>query len=218
MYVTIKYRKRGGEREEGLKKLSASRMDKKERRRKERKKTRSANTRERERESKLWRRRWGPVGDEHIGGGRGRRRRRFARAVGKGGRSEVEKKIARRLFSCRNFYWRLRHVGPTGGGGGRGGGEGQEGGGGRGLAVAPGNAPAPASNRTWRGGGPRAAGRPSGAEGGAGLLQATGPLPPRRTPLLNVLRVSPRGGVTGITAFRGQNPTRTHGERSPLSI
>lgn len=48
MYVTIKYRKRGGEREEGLKKLSASRMDKKERRRKERKKTRSANTRERE--------------------------------------------------------------------------------------------------------------------------------------------------------------------------
>lgn len=118
MYVTIKYRKRGGgEREEGLKKLSASRMDKKERRRKERKKTRSANTRERERESKLWRRRWGPVGDEHIGGGRGRRRRRFARAVGKGGRSEVEKKIARRLFSCRNFYWRVRHVGPTGGGG-----------------------------------------------------------------------------------------------------
>lgn len=102
--------------------------------------------------------------------------------------------------------------------GGRGGGEGQEGGGGRGLAVAPGNAPAPASNRTWRGGGPRAGGRPSGAEGGAGLLQATGPLPPRRTPLLNVLRVSPRGGVTGITAFRGQNPTRTHGERSPLSI
>lgn len=119
MYVTIKYRKRGGEREEGLKKLSASRMDKKERRRKERKKTRSANTRERERESKLWRRRWGPVGDEHIGGGRGRRRRRFARAVGKGGRSEVEKKIARRLFSCRNFYWRVRHVGPTGGGKGR---------------------------------------------------------------------------------------------------
>ncbi|KAG7198076.1 hypothetical protein KM043_018244 [Ampulex compressa] len=29
------------------------------------------------------------------------------------------------------------------------------------------------------------------------------------------LFLSPRG-VTGITAFRGQNPTRTHGERSPL--
>lgn len=68
-----------------------------------------------ERESKddAWPRRWGPVGDEHIGGG----------GVG-GGLCEwsekvdgsVEKKIAGRLFSCRNFYWRVRHAGPMGGG------------------------------------------------------------------------------------------------------
>lgn len=48
------------------------------------------------------------------------------------------------------------------------------GGGGRGLAVAPGNASVPASNRTRRGGGPRAAGRPSGAGRGR-WLQATTP-------------------------------------------
>lgn len=38
----------------------------------------------------------------------------------------------------------------------------------------------------------------------------------RQHHLVRVLSAhSPPRGVTGITAFRGQNPTRTHGERSP---
>lgn len=77
MYVTIKYRKRGR-----IKKAICRGDDKKERSEEEGKERKKTSAYETERESKddAWPRRWGPVGDEHIGG-----RGRFVRVVGKGG-------------------------------------------------------------------------------------------------------------------------------------
>lgn len=116
-----------------------------------------------ERESKddAWPRRWGPVGDEHIGGkGEGE--------VCASGRKrwmvQWKRKSLAGYFPAGIFIGGSAMLGRWVG----------VGGGGRGLAVAPGNASVPASNRTRRGGGPRAAGRPSGAGRGR-WLQATTP-------------------------------------------
>lgn len=63
----------------------------------------------------------------------------------------------------------------------------------------------------------------AGGAGGSDRLRATNPYHKRRrrprgrqaTPSYAYSAHSPPRGVTGITAFRGQNPTRTHGEQSP---
>lgn len=111
MYVTIKYRKRGR-----IKKAICRGDDKKERSEeegKERRKRRRAHTRRRERARMT------------LGRGGGARSATSISGIGGGGGlcewsekvdGSVEKKIAGRLFSCRNFYWRVRHAGPMGGG------------------------------------------------------------------------------------------------------
>lgn len=75
------------------------------------------------------------------------------------------------------------------------------------------------------GGGARGQRSGGGGAGDSDRLRATNPYHERRrrpreagrqaTPSYAYSAHSPPRGVTGITAFRGQNPTRTHGERSP---
>lgn len=109
MYVTIKYRKRGR-----IKKAICRGDDKKERSEeegKERRKRRRAHTRRRERARMTLGRGGGARSATSISGGGGGLCEWSEKVDG-----SVEKKIAGRLFSCRNFYWRVRHAGPMGGG------------------------------------------------------------------------------------------------------